>query len=120
MANLYVVSEEGDNTGGMLPGFSPPAKKPGPIHAAATKTIDWLRDQGALDGRHELMVELILSNALAVDHGLRTDRTSIATTNLYGKLVELLDKLPVPAQASDDQDADFWAAVASAAPPAAS
>lgn len=119
MANLYVVSEEGDNTGGMLPGFSPPAKKPGPIHAAATKTIDWLRDQGALDGRHDLQVELIMSAALAVDHGLRTDRTSIATTNLYGKLVDL-DKLPVPAQASDDQDADFWAAVASAAPPAAS
>lgn len=115
MAKLHVV-KNGDGNTQVLPGFEPPPKKPGPITASARKTVEWLRNQGALDGRHDLQVELIMSAALAVDDGLRSPRPTIATTNLYGKLVELLDKLPMPTADNDEADAAFWAAVGAAAP----
>lgn len=115
MVELHIVKNE-PGPGGMLPGFEPPPKKPGPITESAKRTIEWLKDQGALDGRHDLQIELILSAALAVDDGLRSPRPTIATTNLYGKLVELLDKLPVPTADTDEADNAFWAAVGAAAP----
>lgn len=83
----------------LLPGFTPPALRPGPMHAAALVTLNELSALGLLEARHELLKANILGAALDIDN---TPKATIAKTQLRAQIEELRRQLPEPVAAIDD------------------
>lgn len=100
----------------MLPGFVPDAttEADSGLRAAALATIESLRADGLLTGRHALTAQLLLATSERAGMGLQAGKTTIATTNLLRLLAELLEKLPVDETAVSDGAESFLRALAQA------
>ncbi len=68
----------------------------GPMAKAAKVTLDALADAGALEPRHAVLVQLVLSMAAAVDRGVGSGRASAAAMAAKQLLETMLVLDPPP------------------------
>jgi len=81
-----------------------PDGAPGPIEAAAARTIKALADARALDETHALKVELIRQGARTLDRELRVrQKVSVAAIALFSRVTEIADGLPTVQQVMNSE-----------------
>lgn len=100
-----MTSTTEDQTGWqpMLPGFDGDGQV-GPMETAARATLAALHDMDLMAVEHQALEALVLTTARDID---RTPGLGIAKANSRSLIADLLDRLPAPVEATDDQ----WSAL---------
>lgn len=81
-------------------GLPDSAAEPEALENAAQKTVDALREQGAIEPWHELDVMIVLELARAV-----SESRGIAKSQMFGALLQARSRLPEPVVATIEPEA---------------
>lgn len=88
-----------------LPGLTPPSSNTGSLSKAAVASIAALEQDGLIEARHALTVQLILGLAQSLDGDLARGKITVAMSQATKQLLDAIDSLPTPdAGPSDEWD----------------